>query len=284
MSDFQKRTGLAKIEKLKENSNHRRLIAKYYVSSLRQHGWSLDGNLDSESENVRLLRFPIQVTGKSSLMAKSRRAHIELGNWFNTPLHPISLSEHSMINYRLGCCPNAETTAAQVINLPLHERVTQGDAEKIVGFVLSHTAPAAIQPRSGKRRSVADSRLNAPSWSLEHTSERRDVREPAGHNFEKGIAAMHRKFLRAAIIQVAREQVSCDLAGESVILSLKSAQYFGLNEVGARIWNLIQEPKTVGAILDAVLEEYDVAVDELERDLFALLEQMITNDLIELEE
>jgi perosamine synthetase len=286
MSDFQKRTGLAEVGKLQENSNHRRLIAKYYTSSLRQHGWSLDGHFDSESENVRLLRFPVQVTSKASLMAKSRRAHIEIGNWFNTPLHPIALSEHSMINYRLGCCPNAETTATKTINLPLHERVTQADAEKIVGFVLSHTAPAPIQPLSSKKRSAARSRFNAPSWSLDESYELSGARElgPAGDNFEKGFAAMHRKLLRASIIQVASEQVSCDLAGESVILSLKSGQYFGLNEVGARIWNLIQEPKTVGAVLDAVLEEYDVALDQLERDLFALLEEMANKELIEVEE
>jgi hypothetical protein len=95
---------------------------------------------------------------------------------------------------------------------------------------------------------------------------------------------MQRKLLRESFIRVAKEQVACDLAGEAVILSLKSAQYFGLNEVGARIWSLIQEPKTVGAVLDAVLEEYDVAPDQLERDLFALLEQMVINDLIEVEQ
>jgi hypothetical protein len=94
---------------------------------------------------------------------------------------------------------------------------------------------------------------------------------------------MQRKLLRDSLIKVAKEQVACDLAGEAVILSLKSGQYFGLNEVGTRIWNLIQEPKTVGAVLDAVLKEYDVALGELERDLFALLEQMVINDLIEVE-
>jgi coenzyme PQQ synthesis protein D (PqqD) len=95
---------------------------------------------------------------------------------------------------------------------------------------------------------------------------------------------MQRKLLRDSLIKVAKEQVACDLAGEAVILSLKSGQYFGLNEVGTQIWNLIQEPKTVGAVLDAVLNEYDVSLDELERDLFALLEQMVVNDLIEVEE
>jgi Coenzyme PQQ synthesis protein D (PqqD) len=95
---------------------------------------------------------------------------------------------------------------------------------------------------------------------------------------------MQTKVSRESIVKVYGEQVSCDLAGEVVILSLQSGQYFGLNEVGGRIWNLIQEPKTVGAVLDAVLKEYDVPLDQLERDLFKLLEQMVTNNLIEVEQ
>jgi Coenzyme PQQ synthesis protein D (PqqD) len=94
---------------------------------------------------------------------------------------------------------------------------------------------------------------------------------------------MQRTLLRDSFIKVAKEQVACDLAGEAVILSLKSGQYFGLNEVGARVWNLIQEPKMVSSVLAAVLEEYDVALDQLESDVLALLEQMMANELIEVE-
>jgi hypothetical protein len=95
---------------------------------------------------------------------------------------------------------------------------------------------------------------------------------------------MQKKLLRDSIVKVAAEQVSCDLAGEAVILHFKSGEYFGLNEVGTRIWNFIQEPKTIGAVLDAVLKEYDVAFDQLEPDLFALLEAMANKELIEVEE
>jgi Coenzyme PQQ synthesis protein D (PqqD) len=94
-------------------------------------------------------------------------------------------------------------------------------------------------------------------------------------------ADMQKKLLRDSIVKAANEQVSCDLAGEAVILSLTSGQYFGLNEVGARIWNLIQEPKAVSAVFEAILQEYDVTPDQLEDDLLALLEQMAINELIE---
>jgi Coenzyme PQQ synthesis protein D (PqqD) len=93
---------------------------------------------------------------------------------------------------------------------------------------------------------------------------------------------MQTKLLRDSIVRVADDQTSCDLAGEVVILSLPSGQYFGLNELGARIWNLIQEPKTVGAVFEALLQEYDVIPEQLEGDVLALLEKMATNELIEI--
>ena len=52
-----------------------------------------------------------------------------------------------------------------------------------------------------------------------------------------------------------KDQVSADLSGEAAILNLKTSTYFGLNTVGASIWKLIQEPKTVSQIRDAIVEE-----------------------------
>lgn len=80
-----------------------------------------------------------------------------------------------------------------------------------------------------------------------------------------------------------KNQVSCDLAGEAAILDLQSGIYYGLDAVGARIWELIQEPKTVTEIRDALLEEFDVEPERCHNDLVALLEQMSENKLIEIQ-
>lgn len=84
-----------------------------------------------------------------------------------------------------------------------------------------------------------------------------------------------------SIVVAAKEQVSSDLAGEAVILDFKSGVYYGLNEVGARIWNLIQEPKTINEIRDAILEEYEVEPSQCDLDLKALLQQLKAEGLIE---
>ena len=83
------------------------------------------------------------------------------------------------------------------------------------------------------------------------------------------------------MVVVSQDQVSCDLSGESAILNLKAGVYYGLNEVGTRIWKLIQEPQRVGDLRDAILEEYEVEPDRCEADIMALLQAFLDNGLIE---
>ncbi len=87
-----------------------------------------------------------------------------------------------------------------------------------------------------------------------------------------------------SIVVVSKDQVSSDLAGEIAILNLKAGAYYGLDDVGARVWNLIQKPKRVSEVRDAILEEYEVEPDRCEQDLLALLEKMAAEELIEIKD
>ena len=90
-----------------------------------------------------------------------------------------------------------------------------------------------------------------------------------------------RKLSGQSMVVVSQDQVSCDLSGESAILNLKAGVYYGLNEVGTRIWKLIQEPRRVGELRDAILEEYEVEPDRCEADILGLLQDLLDNGLIE---
>ena len=94
--------------------------------------------------------------------------------------------------------------------------------------------------------------------------------------------ALEHTILGSSVIVTATDQVSADLAGEAVILNLESGVYYSLDEVGAYIWSLIQEPRTVNEIQDAILEEYEVEPDRCERDIMALLEKLVDAGLIEI--
>ena len=84
-------------------------------------------------------------------------------------------------------------------------------------------------------------------------------------------------------IAASGDQISCDLAGEAVILNLKNGTYYGLDPVGASVWSLIQEPKTFGEIRQALLGIYSVDGPELESDLQELLVQFSEQGLIDVQ-
>lgn len=83
-----------------------------------------------------------------------------------------------------------------------------------------------------------------------------------------------------------RNQVSADLSpngtGEVVILGLKDGMYFEVNEVGARIWQMIQEPRTVRSVIAALLDEYDVTSEQCEADVLSIAGEMIRRGLAEI--
>lgn len=84
-----------------------------------------------------------------------------------------------------------------------------------------------------------------------------------------------------SIVTVAQVQVSCEVNGETVILHFDSGDYFGLNDVGTLVWNLIQQPRSVREVRDAILSAYEVDDDQCERDLFVLLGELRGRGLIE---
>jgi hypothetical protein len=96
-----------------------------------------------------------------------------------------------------------------------------------------------------------------------------------------GAAAMDAPLSLHAIVVAAPEQVSCPLGEESAILNLKNSVYYGMNPVGARVWNLLKEPKSVTELRNALLEEYEVDATRCGDDLLALLETMRSEGLIE---
>ncbi|MGB6979159.1 MAG: PqqD family peptide modification chaperone [Candidatus Acidiferrales bacterium] len=84
-----------------------------------------------------------------------------------------------------------------------------------------------------------------------------------------------------SIVVAAREQVSCPLGDEASILNLKNTVYYGLDPVGARVWTLLQQPRSVEQLRDTLLEDYEVESARCENDLLSLLEKMRDEGLIE---
>ena len=82
-------------------------------------------------------------------------------------------------------------------------------------------------------------------------------------------------------ITASNEQMSCDLAGEAVILNFKNGMYYGLDTIGALVWEMIQKSKSLKEIREHILELYDVNEEQFENDLKLLLKDLTENGLIE---
>jgi hypothetical protein len=89
---------------------------------------------------------------------------------------------------------------------------------------------------------------------------------------------------RRSIVVAAKDQVSCDLAGEAAILNIKNGVYYGLDPVGARIWQLIQQPRSVDEVRETLVGEYEVEPERCEQDLITLFEKLLAEGLVELKD
>ncbi|HVG24672.1 MAG TPA: PqqD family peptide modification chaperone [Thermoanaerobaculia bacterium] len=85
----------------------------------------------------------------------------------------------------------------------------------------------------------------------------------------------------ASIVVVSPDQMASEIAGETVILGLSAGRYYGLDAVGARVWQLIQSPIAVSDVGRTIVGEYDVAPERCEADVLALLQKMVDAGLVE---
>ena len=71
-----------------------------------------------------------------------------------------------------------------------------------------------------------------------------------------------------------------DLDGEAVILDLGSGTYFGLNQVGTRVWQLISDGSDEAQIVDVIATEYDADRATIAADVARLLNDLRARRLI----
>ena len=84
-------------------------------------------------------------------------------------------------------------------------------------------------------------------------------------------------------VTLSPEVISQEVSGETVLLDLDSENYFGLDEVGTRIWQLIKETNDLQVIYNTLLKEYEVEEQRLQTDLDALLGEISGLGLVTLE-
>jgi hypothetical protein len=82
-------------------------------------------------------------------------------------------------------------------------------------------------------------------------------------------------------VVVSPDVVSQELDGETVLLDLRSEQYYVLDDVGTRMWQLLTTLPDLAAVCAQLLEEYEVDEPTLRRDLSALIAKLAEVGMVE---
>ena len=137
LSRTQARSGLRGLKKIDHNIAHRLSMALRYDQLLADRGFkgrSYDGGI----MRPVMVRYPLRIREKAKALEQAAREGIELGSWFECPLHPVETPLASY-DYEIGMCPEAEKAAREVVNLPLHPRANEETARKSVDFIAGFT-------------------------------------------------------------------------------------------------------------------------------------------------
>lgn len=68
---------------------------------------------------------------------------------------------------------------------------------------------------------------------------------------------------------------------ETVLMSVQTGKYYGLDDIGTDVWSRLEAPIRIGALCAALAGAYDGAPEDISRDVLALLDKLVDNGLIE---
>lgn len=86
--------------------------------------------------------------------------------------------------------------------------------------------------------------------------------------------------LRRKKVSVPDDVMAREVGGEMVILNLDNEQYYGLDEIGARMWALITTCSNLQEALDTLYDEYEVEIETLQSDLEKLIDELKAEGLL----
>jgi hypothetical protein len=81
-------------------------------------------------------------------------------------------------------------------------------------------------------------------------------------------------------ISVSADALFQELEGETVLLNLHNENYYGLDDVGTRVWQLLHEHGDVERLIATMLTEYDVGEATLRQDVEALIAELLEAGLV----
>ena len=85
--------------------------------------------------------------------------------------------------------------------------------------------------------------------------------------------------LEQVVSQVEGNIIS-DMDGEKVMLSIKNGKYYNLGTIGGDIWDQIKEPKSIQALINSLMDIYEVEEEECKDQVLSFLDKLLEENLI----
>lgn len=83
-------------------------------------------------------------------------------------------------------------------------------------------------------------------------------------------------------VAISEQAMSQEVNGETVILDLNGESYFGLDNVGTRIWQLLHEDGDLKVVFDILQKEFDVDANTLSEDMKNFIDDLIVRELVKI--
>ena len=74
--------------------------------------------------------------------------------------------------------------------------------------------------------------------------------------------------------------MTADMNGATVMMDIETGKYYNLGETGGRIWELLESPLSLNALIDALTKEYSVSVEQCEKDTVPFLASLVERGLL----
>ncbi|HIG66304.1 MAG TPA: lasso peptide biosynthesis PqqD family chaperone [Porticoccaceae bacterium] len=85
---------------------------------------------------------------------------------------------------------------------------------------------------------------------------------------------MTREISTQTTIQRQQGMIQAVIDGETIMMNVENGEYYGLDSIASRIWELIETPQTVGALKKQLLEEFAVDDAQCQNDVIQFLTEM----------
>lgn len=85
-------------------------------------------------------------------------------------------------------------------------------------------------------------------------------------------------------VRITPDVLHQEMGGETVLLNLANEKYFGLDLVGTRVWQLLNETQSANDVVTRLTEEYDVPTEQLRADVERLITELVAAGLVSIGE